>query len=72
MKWAVKNEVIRGYQFSYDNLNRMLQGNYAEGNSLNANTGYYSESVSQYDNKGNIKALQRKYNNTTVDNLSYA
>lgn len=71
MKWGTKNEVTRGYQFTYDNLNRMLQGNYAEGASLNTSTGYYSESVGLYDNNGNIKALQRKYNNTTVDNLTY-
>ena len=36
MKWGIKSEPIRGYQFSYDNLNRMKQGNYAEGSSLDA------------------------------------
>jgi len=71
MKWGIKNEAIKGYQFTYDNLNRMLQGNYAEGSSLNTNSGYNSEIISQYDKNGNIKALQRKYNNITVDNLTY-
>jgi len=30
IKWGIKNEPIRGYQFTYDGLNRMLQANYAE------------------------------------------
>ena len=72
MKWGTKNEVIRGYGFTYDNLNRMLQGSYAEGSSLNSNPGYNSETISSYDKNGNINGLVRKYSNTTVDNLSYA
>ena len=71
MKWGVKNEVIRCYGFSYDNLNRMLQGSYAEGSSLNSNPGYNSETISSYDKNGNINGLVRKYSNTTVDNLAY-
>ena len=71
MKWGTKNEVIRGYGFTYDNLNRMLQGSYAEGSSLNSNPGYNSETISSYDKNGNINGLVRKYSNTTVDNLAY-
>jgi hypothetical protein len=71
MKWGIKNEAIRGYRFSYDNLNRLLLSDYAEGSSLNSNTGYFSESIGSYDKNGNILGLQRKYSNITVDNLAY-
>ncbi|HEX2921873.1 MAG TPA: DUF6443 domain-containing protein [Bacteroidales bacterium] len=71
LKWGTKNDVVRGYQFVYDNLNRLKQGNYAEGPGLSTNIGYNNESVSLYDNNGNIKNLQRRYNNITVDNLTY-
>ncbi len=54
IKWGIKNESIRGYRFSYDDLNRMLQANYAEGSSLSSNTGFFSESISSYDKNGNI------------------
>lgn len=71
MKWNIKNDAMRGYQFSYDGLNRLSQANYAEGSSLSTNTGYFSESITNYDNNGNILGLQRKYNNTLVDGLTY-
>jgi hypothetical protein len=71
IKWGIKNEAIRGYQFSYDNLNRLLQSNYAEGSSLDENSGYYSEVITGYDKNGNIQGMQRKYDNTLVDNLDY-
>ena len=72
IKWGTKNEPVLGYQFNYDDLNRMLQGNYAQGSTLNSNTGYNSETISEYDKNGNIKGLQRKYNNTVVDGLTYS
>jgi RHS repeat-associated protein len=70
-KWGIKNEAIRGYKFSYDNLDRLLQSGYAEGSSLNTNTGYFNESIGSYDKNGNIISLQRSFNNVTVDNLTY-
>jgi hypothetical protein len=48
IKWGVKSEQIKGYRFSYDNLNRMLQTGYAEGSSLNTNTGYNTEDITEY------------------------
>ncbi|MGB4292173.1 MAG: DUF6443 domain-containing protein [Bacteroidales bacterium] len=71
IKWGIKDEPVRGFQFTYDNLNRLMQTNYAEGSGLNQNQNYYTENISQYDKNGNIKALQRKYNNILVDNLVY-
>ena len=73
MKWGVKNETVaaRGYAFTYDELNRLKTTGYAEGALLSENTGYFTESVTSYDKNGNIKGLQRKYNNILVDNLTY-
>jgi|WetSurMetagenome_2_1015567.scaffolds.fasta_scaffold00004_20 RHS repeat-associated protein len=72
MKWGInkEGEPQRGYQFSYDNLNRLLQANYAEGSSLDSNVGYNSEIISGYDKNGNILGLQRKFEGATVDNLN--
>ncbi|HJZ41739.1 MAG TPA: DUF6443 domain-containing protein, partial [Bacteroidales bacterium] len=73
LKWQIKNDTkgIRGYSFAYDDLNRLKTTGYAEGASLNTNTGHFTESVSLYDKNGNIKSLQRKYSNVLVDNLTY-
>ena len=71
MKWYIKNDVARGYKFSYDSLNRLSQADYADGSSLGNNAGYFSEIVTAYDKNGNIQGLQRKYNNILVDNLDY-
>ena len=71
MKWGINDETIRGYQFSYDDLNRLIQGNYAEGSGLDIHAGYNTEIITEYDDNGNIQGLQRKYNNTLVDGLTY-
>jgi hypothetical protein len=34
-------------------------------------TGYFDENITGYDKNGNITALNRKSNNTTIDNLTY-
>jgi RHS repeat-associated protein len=74
MKWGIKNDpaVARGYRFTYDELNRLKTTSYADGASLNADTSYFTESVTSYDKNGNIKGLKRKYNNVMVDNLTYS
>lgn len=73
MKWNIKGDAaVRGYQFTYDALNRMLQANYAEGTTLNAKAGYNNEIITSYDKNGNILGLQRKHNNNLVDNLAYS
>jgi RHS repeat-associated protein len=71
MKWNIRNDAVRGYRFSYDELNRLKNADYAENASLDTKTSYFSESVGLYDWNGNIKTLQRKYDNTLVDNLTY-
>ena len=72
MIWNTSGDKTRGYAFSYDNLNRLLKASYAEGTGLSDNAGYFDEEITGYDNNGNIKGLKRNYNNTTVDNLTYA
>jgi RHS repeat-associated protein len=77
MTWKAGNEsTIRGYKFTYDALNRMLNATYGETASINTNTNRFSENVSSYDKNGNITSLQR-YGQTgasaygLLDNLTY-
>lgn len=77
MTWKVGNEsAIRGYKFTYDGLNRMLNATYGETTAINSNANRFSENVTNYDKNGNIKNLQR-YGQTSasgyglIDNLTY-
>ena len=77
MTWQAGGEsTTRGYKFTYDGLNRLLNATYGEGTSISANPNRFSENVTGYDKNGNIKNLQR-YGQTSssgyglVDNLTY-
>ena len=77
MTWKAGNEsVIRGYKFSYDNLNRLTTATYGEGTSISGNANRFTEKVTGYDKNGNITGLQR-YGQTSssayglIDNLTY-
>ncbi len=60
MTWKADNErTVRGYKFTYDALDRLLNGTYGEGDQLNSNSGRYSEKVTGYDKNGNITGLER-------------
>jgi len=62
IKWqTTQNPGIRGYGFQYDELNQMLQANYAEyeGSSWTRNPGRYNVSDISYDHNGNIQNLDR-------------
>ena len=60
MTWKAGNEsTVRGYKFTYDGLDRLLNGTYGEGEQLNSNSGRYSENVTGYDKNGNITGLER-------------
>ena len=50
MLWSVKGDTLRGYNFEYDNLNRITKSNYLD----NKYNGTYS-----YDKMGNITSLTR-------------
>ena len=77
MTWKAGNEsTVRGYKFTYDGLDRMLNATYGETAGINANTDRFSENVTAYDKNGNIKTLQR-YGQTgastygLIDNLTF-
>ena len=77
MTWKSGNEsTVRGYKFTYDGLDRMLNATYGETASISTNTNRFSENVTGYDKNGNIKSLQR-YGQTgasaygLIDNLTY-
>ena len=62
VKWKDNSKsisnLIRGYRYSYDDVNRMTSGIYGEGTELSSNLDKYSEYVS-YDPNGNIIKLTR-------------
>ena len=78
MTWQTSNDkVLRGYSFSYDNLNRLTTSIYGEGQNLHSNANRYSEMVQRYDANGSPLALKRdgKKNDGTyglIDDLHYA
>ncbi len=77
MTWKAGDEsTIRGYKFSYDQLNRLSNAAYGETAAINTNPDRFTEKITGYDKNGNITALQR-YGQTTatayglIDNLSF-
>ena len=77
MTWKSGNEsTVRGYKFTYDGLDRVLNATYGETASISTNVNRFSENVTGYDKNGNIKSLQR-YGQTgasaygLIDNLTF-
>ena len=77
MTWKAGNEsTVRGYKFTYDGLDRMLNAIYGETAGISTNANRFSENVTNYDKNGNIKGLQR-YGQTgasaygLIDNLTF-
>ena len=69
--------VLRGYDFAYDGLNRLEESTYAEGAGMSQNKNRYSENILSYSQNGSIERLQRygKKNNGTfglIDDLTYS
>ena len=69
--------VLRGYDFANDGLNRLEESTYAEGEDMSQNKNRYSENVLSYSANGSIERLQRygKKNNGTfglIDDLTYS
>lgn len=77
MTWKAGNEsTLRGYKFTYDALDRMLNATYGETASISTNLNRFSENITGYDKNGNITGLQRYGQisaSTTglIDNLTY-
>lgn len=76
MTWQTDASTIRGYQFSYDELSRLKNALYGEGNTLSANKDHFNEQVTGYDKMGNILGLKR-FGQTAanaygmIDNLTF-
>ena len=76
-QWKTGNEtMLRGYDFKYDVLNRLISATYGEGASLSDNKNLYDESIGKYNANGSILSLHRngKMNSGSfglIDNLSY-
>jgi RHS repeat-associated protein len=67
---------IKGYGYSYDDLNRLTFADYGEGSSFATNQNRYNESINSYDLMGNILSLERiGYDNgdtLTIDDLEFS
>ena len=78
MQWQTsKDNVLRGYDFAYDGLNRLEESTYAEGAGMSQNKNRYSENILSYSPNDSIERLQRygKKNNGTfglIDDLTYS
>ena len=78
MQWQTsKDNVLRGYDFAYDGLNRLEESSYSEGAGMSQNKNRYSENILSYSPNGSIERLQRygKKNNGTfglIDDLTYS
>ena len=60
LTWSLtSSSTTRGYDFVYDNLNRLTSATYGESESLQTNRNRYSTSYT-YDKNGNILTLTRK------------
>ena len=55
----ISSMTVRGYKFTYDGLDRMLNATYGETAGISTNANRFSENVTGYDKNGNIKGLQR-------------
>ena len=75
MKWKLSgvDNIYRGYQFSYDQNNRLTKALYGEGNNISINNKY--NELLTYDATGNILTLQRNGKHDSgfglIDNLTY-
>jgi RHS repeat-associated protein len=72
--WKMKNDIHRGYSFTYDMLNRFTNAHYGDGTSLADNIDAYQEEIpgtDGYDANGNIMKLKRKFKGTLVDDLTF-
>ena len=58
--WKTSDDgILRGYKFTYDKLNRLVNSVYGEGPSFSEHVNRYSESIPQYTANGAIKKIIR-------------
>ena len=69
--WKTSNDnFLRKYNYSYDNLNRLLLGSYLRPDTGVSSGRNFEESL-QYDKNGNITHLERFDDLEKIDNLNY-
>ena len=61
--------VTKGYNYGYDNLNRLLSSSFQKGTSTQV-AGAFDETFT-YDKMGNILTLKRKKDNALIDDLTF-
>ena len=60
MVWkSGEDDIMRGYRFTYDNLNRLTNAVYGEGGVLVQNQNRFNEQVTGYDKMSNILGIKR-------------
>ncbi|HBL78306.1 MAG: hypothetical protein A2W90_16380 [Bacteroidetes bacterium GWF2_42_66] len=70
--WRLSTDSKKGYNYSYDGLNRLTAGDYGTYNGSWATTTAYDLGSVAYDYNGNITSLNRKDNGgNNRENLSY-
>lgn len=70
--WRKADGTRKGYNFSYDGLNRLTNADYGTYSGSWSNTGAFDMSISLYDLNGNIKNLIRKNSSgTNRESLAY-
>jgi len=68
-QWKTADDnILRGYKFTYDKLNRLTNSEYGEGTSLSTNLGRYNEFIQGYTANGAITQILR---NGLMQNGSY-
>ncbi|HBL77418.1 MAG: hypothetical protein A2W90_21385 [Bacteroidetes bacterium GWF2_42_66] len=72
IQWRLYDNTKKGYNFSYDGLNRLTAADYGTYSGNWATSNAYDMGISSYDLNGNINGLNRKNNmGTDRDNFSY-
>ncbi len=72
MMWRRTNNTKKGYNFSYDGLNRLTAADYGTYNGNWAASNANDMGITSYDMNGNINGLTRKdHQGNTLDNFGY-
>ena len=72
MMWRRTNDAKKGYNFSYDGLNRLMAGDYGTYSGSWATSNANDLTIASYDANGNINGLSRNNSSGVLrDNLAY-
>ncbi|WP_276679869.1 DUF6443 domain-containing protein [Empedobacter brevis] len=65
--WKASDNIIRSYNYQYDNLNRLREGTYIKG--VNQIVNAYNEIIKGYDKNGNITGIVRSGEQDISNNM---